>query len=119
MAEIPRPMSKSPNDVATHALAAARDSLPAYSDKHSPKLYTQYQLFAICVLRQFFRTDLRGIVAILNDSSDLRRVLGLKRVPHYSTLSYAEQRLFKGGVPAPAESRGPTSTSQRSIADAQ
>jgi hypothetical protein len=119
MADIPRPMSKSPNDVARHALAAARDSLPAYSDKHSPKLYTQYQLFAISILRQFFRTDLRGIVAILKDSSDLRRVLGLKRVPHYSTLSYAEQRLFKGGVPAPADRRGSTSASQRAIADAQ
>jgi transposase-like protein DUF772 len=94
---IPRPMSKSPNDVARHALAVARDSLPAYSDKHSPKLYTQHQLFAISVLRQFFRTDLRGIVAILRDSTDLRAALGLVRVPHYSTLSYAEQRLFKGG----------------------
>lgn len=119
MAEIPRPMSKSPNDVARHALAVARDSLPAYSDKHSPKLYTQYQLFAISVLRQFFRTDLRGIVAILNDSSDLRRVLGLKRVPHYSTLSYAEQRLFKGGLYAPAESRGPTSSGDRTASSSQ
>ncbi len=119
MAEIPRPMSKSPNDVARHALAVARDSLPAYSDKHSPQLYTQHQLFAISVLRQFFRTDLRGIVAILDDSSDLRRVLGLKRVPHYSTLSYAEQRLFKGGVFAPAQSRGPTSASQRAVTNPQ
>jgi hypothetical protein len=119
MAEIPRPMSKSPNDVARHALAVARDSLPAFSDKHSPQLYTQHQLFAISVLRQFFRTDLRGIVAILNDSSDLRRVLQLKRVPHYSTLSYAEQRLFKGGVLAPAESRGSASSSERAIAKAQ
>lgn len=119
MAEIPRPMSKSPNDVARHALAVARDSLPAYSDKHSPKLYTQYQLFAISVLRQFFRTDLRGIVAILSDSSDLRRVLGLKRVPHYSTLSYAEQRLFKGGIPAPASSCGPAGTSERAATSTQ
>ncbi|HUJ57836.1 MAG TPA: transposase [Kofleriaceae bacterium] len=119
MAEIPRPMSKSPNDVARHALAAARDSLPAYSDKHSPKLYTQYQLFAISVLRQFFRTDLRGIVAILNDSSDLRRVLGLKRVPHYSTLSYAEQRLFRGGICAPAERGGSARTSKWATAKAQ
>jgi hypothetical protein len=119
MAEIPRPMSKSPNDVARHALAVARDSLPAYSDKHSPKLYTQYQLFAISVLRQFFRTDLRGIVAILNDSTDLRRVLGLKRVPHYSTLSYSEQRLFKGGVSAPASSCGPAGTHDRTTPGTQ
>jgi hypothetical protein len=113
MTDIPRPMSKSPNDIARHALAVARDTLDAYSDKHSPKLYTQHQLFAICVLRQFFRTDLRGIVAILRDSSDLRRILGLKRVPHYSTLSYAEQRLFKGGVYASASNCGPTREDER------
>lgn len=119
MAEISRPMSRSPNDVARYALAVAQDSLPAYSDKHSPRFYTQHQLFAIGVLRQFFRTDLRGIVAILHDSSDLRSAIGLKRVPHYSTLSYAEQRLFKGGVSAPAESRGLASTSEWTAADAQ
>lgn len=117
MADIPRAMSKSPNDVARHALAAARDSLPAYSDKHSPKLYTQHQLFAISVLRQFFRTDLRGIVAILRDSSDLRIVLGLKRVPHYSTLSYAEQRFFKGGLRAPAHGRGSAGSLEWPAAD--
>jgi len=106
MPKITRPMSKSPKQVAQHALATARDSLPSYSAVHSPKKYTQHQLFAICVLRQFFRTDLRGIVAILEDSSDLRKVLGLKHVPHYSTLSYAEKRIFKGGHRPPAPSRG-------------
>lgn len=97
-----RPMSKSPKLVAAHALEVARQSLPAYSAKHSPKLYTQHQLFAIAALRQFFRTDFRGIVAILSDSIDLRELLGLRRVPHFSTVRYAELRLFKGGVPAPA-----------------
>lgn len=92
-----RAMSKSPKQVALRALEVARESLPAYSDAHSPKKFTQHQLFAIAALRKFFRVDYRGIVAILADSSDLRRVLGLKRVPHFSTLCYAEQRLFKGG----------------------
>jgi len=105
MSEATRPMSKSPNAVATEALEVAKRSLPAYSATNSPKLYTQHQLFAVLVLRQFFRTDLRGIVAILEDSTDLRRILGLKRVPHYSTLSYAERRFFKGGLCAPASSR--------------
>jgi hypothetical protein len=98
-----RPMTKSPLRIAERALEVARQSLPAYSATHSPKLYTQYQLFAIAVLRQFFRTDFRGIVAILADSSDLRRALGLKRVPNFSTLFYAERRLFKGGLRAPAD----------------
>ena len=106
MAETTRPMSKSPLEVATQALSIAKQSLPAYSATHSPRKYTQHQLFAILVLRQFFRTDLRGIVAILADSCDLRRVLKLKDVPHFSTLSYAETRFFKGGIRPPAPGRG-------------
>jgi len=107
MHEVPsRPMTKSPLRIAERALEVARQSLPAYSATHSPKLYTQCQLFAIAVLRQFFRTDFRGIVAILLDSSDLRKALGLKRVPNFSTLFYAEQRLFKGGIRPPTDLRG-------------
>jgi hypothetical protein len=102
----PRPMSKSPKQVAAYALEVARQSLPPYSATHSPKLYTQHQLFAIAALRQFFRTDFRGIVAILADSSDLQALLGLHRIPHFSTVRYAELRLFKGGVRPFDERRG-------------
>jgi len=99
-----RVMSKSPKAVAKQAMETAMRSLPAYSARHSPKKFTQHQHFAIAALRQFFRADYRGIAAILEDSIDLRRMLGLKRVPHFSTLAYAEKRLFKGGVRAPAQS---------------
>lgn len=106
MPEIMRPMSKSPNAVAAQAYAVAKRSLPSYSAKTSPKLYTQHQLFAVLVLRQFFKTDLRGIVAILSDSTELRAVLELRRVPHYSTLSYAELRFSQGGLWPPAGGYG-------------
>ena len=92
-----RRMTKSPVRLARQALAVAEEALPAYSAVHSPKKFTQPQLFAILVLRQFFKTDYRGIVAMLEDTSDLREALGLKQVPHYSTLCYAEQRLIKRG----------------------
>jgi hypothetical protein len=95
-------MSKSPKRIAERALEAARLSLPAYSATHSPKKFTQHQLFAIAALRQFFRVDYRGIAAILEDSTDLRNILGLRTVPHFSTLAYAEKRLFGGGVRIPA-----------------
>jgi len=101
-----RAMSKSPKQVALRALEAAKRSLPAYSAAHSPKKFTQHQHFAISALRQFFRVDHRGIVAILEDSTDLRDVLSLRTVPHFSTLAYAEKRLFKGGVRIPAEVYG-------------
>jgi hypothetical protein len=110
---LPRPMSKSPKQVAQRALEVAQQSLPAYSAVHSPKKYTQHQLFAIAALRQFFRTDFRGIVAILGDSSDLRELLDLQDLPHFSTLYYAERRLFKGGVQPPADSYGTDGPSER------
>jgi hypothetical protein len=101
-----RVMSKSPKQVAMRALEAAKHALPAYSAVRSPKKFTQHQHFAIAALRQFFHTDYRGIAAILADSSDLREALELDEVPHFSTVAYAEKRLFKGGVRIPVEVYG-------------
>ena len=91
-------MTRSPVALARMALKAAHRSLPAFSSRFSRRDYTQHQLFAILVLRQFFRTDYRGIVQMLEDLPDLRRRLKLKKVPHYSTLCYAERRLLKKGL---------------------
>jgi hypothetical protein len=93
-----RSLSKSPLAVAREALAAAQKALPEYSCAVSRRDFTQQQLFAILVLRQFLDLDYRGIVAMLTDWSDLRRALGLTKVPHYSTLCYAEERLIKKGL---------------------
>jgi hypothetical protein len=99
-------MSKSPKQVAIEALKVARRALPAYSATHSPKKFTQHQLFAVLALRQFFRTDYRGIATILAEWTELREVLGLERAPHFSTLFYAEQRLSRGGLHGPADRYG-------------
>ena len=93
-----RRRTRSPVAVARMALRVARDALPAYSSIRSRKDYTQHQLFAILVLKQFLQTDYRGIIELLADWSDLRRILQLKVLPHYSTLCYAEQRLLKKGL---------------------
>jgi hypothetical protein len=90
--------TRSPVALARMALRVARDALPAYSSKRSRKDYTQHQLFAILVLKQFLQTDYRGIIELLRDWSDLRRILQLRGLPHYSTLCYAEQRLLKKGL---------------------
>lgn len=87
--------SKSPNIVAVVAYATAKRSLPPYPHLKSPKKFTQHQLVACLVLREFFTTDYRGIEQILNDSSDLRKMLELSEVPHYTTLQKAAQRLTK------------------------
>jgi len=107
-------MTKSPLQIARQALEAAERSLPAYSANRSPKKFTQHQLFAIAALRQFFRVDFRGIEAILADSRDLRDVLGIKEVPHFTTLFYSEQRLFKGGIQPPTDVIGRVGPRSRS-----
>jgi hypothetical protein len=86
--------SKSPAAVLRAALDVAKQSLPAYSHRCSPKKFTQHQLFACLVLKNFLKTDYRGVTAQLQDCSSLRDVLGLKQVPHYTTLQKAAHRLL-------------------------
>ena len=90
-------MTKSPRRVAREALAVARQALPAYSCPTSRHDFTQAQLFAVLALKTFLKTDYRGVVAFLHDFPELRADLGLSKVPHYSTLCYAEQRLLQKG----------------------
>lgn len=91
------PMTKSPRAVAREALELARRSLPAYTSARSRKDYTTHQLFAVLALKQFLKTDYRGVVQFLRDFAELRDDLGLAKVPNYSTLCYAEGRLLKKG----------------------
>ena len=91
-------LTKSPLAFARTALGVAEQSLPKYSHPKSKHTYTQHQLFAILALRDFFKTDYRGIIDMLAEWSDLRQALGLERLPHYSTLCYAHERLLKKGA---------------------
>ena len=91
-------MTKSPLALAREALAVAEAGLPLYGSVRSRHDFTLPQLFAILVLREFFKTDYRGIVQLLHDLSDLRESLGLKKVPHFTTLQKAKQRLEKRGL---------------------
>jgi len=91
--------SKSPRKVALVALAAARAALPTYAHRFSPHLYTQPQLFACLALKAFFKTDYRGLVALLEDLPTLRQAIGLRRLPHFTTLQKAARRLLVS-VPA-------------------
>jgi hypothetical protein len=90
-----RPMTRSPVALARKAVEVARRSLPDHSNRFSRKDFTQPQLFALLVLMAHFKTDPRGIVAMVQDWSDVRDALGLKKVPHFSTLHKAQKRLLK------------------------
>ena len=84
--------SKSPKAIATVAYAVALRTFPLHRHLKSPKKFTQPQLVACLVLKEFFTTDYRGIEAILEDSSDIRKILKIKEVPHYTTLQKAARR---------------------------
>ena len=87
--------SKSTLDVARMALRAARDSLPDHAKAKSPKKFTQPQLVASLVIKEFLQLDYRGIHLVLKEWSDLRNALGLRGTPHFTTLCAAAKRLLR------------------------
>jgi hypothetical protein len=87
--------SKSPQRVVLTALSTAQQSLPAYSHRYSPKKFTQHQLFACLVLKNFLKTDYRGVAEHLTDHPTLLSLLNLRVVPHFTTLQKASVRLLK------------------------
>ena len=93
-----RSMTRSPLDLARTALKAAQKALPAYSHPKSPHKYTQHQLFACLILKEFLKTNFRSLEVTLSEWSDLREALGLQQVPHYSTFCHARRRLLKKGL---------------------
>lgn len=96
-------MTKSALAVARQALDAARAALPAYASKFSKRTYTQHQLAALLAVREFLRTDYRGLEQHLHDWSELRAAAGLgEAVPDHSTLQRAADRLLKKSRPTPS-----------------
>jgi hypothetical protein len=102
-------MTKSAVRFAREALAVAELALPKYAYPQSRHDYTQPQLLALLALKQYLRTDYRGVVTLVAEWRELRRALRLAtKVPHYSTLCYAEHRLL-----ADAEKGGPSAAHKR------
>jgi len=86
---------KSPRKVMRVAYAVAKESLPLYAHRFSPKKFTQPQLFACLVLKTLLRRDYRGVAAVLEDSPDLCASIEMQGVPHFTTLQKAAQRLMR------------------------
>lgn len=87
--------TKSALALAQEVLRVAEDSYPAYSCLKSPQKFTQPQRVACLVVKEFLRLDYRGMATRLEEWAELRQVLGLKRVPHFTTLCAAHKRLFR------------------------
>ncbi len=93
--------SKSTLTVARMAIRAARDSLPDYSNRKSPRKFTQPQLLVALVIKEFLQLDYRGLHVLLTEWPDLRHVLGLTRAPHFTTLCTAARRYWVRPKPMP------------------
>lgn len=89
-----RRISKSAVKMAREALAAGRAALPEYGSRFSRPDDTQARLVALLVLRPFLRTAYRGVVTPVAEWAELRRTLGLSKVPHSATLAHASRRLL-------------------------
>ena len=87
--------SKSPRRVLQTAYDAACRALPAHRHKFSPKKFTQPQLLACLVLKEFSRLDYRGLAVHLADHPDLARLIELEVIPHFTTFQKAARRLLK------------------------
>ena len=77
------------------AYATATDALPMYAHRFCPKKFTQHQLFACLVPKEFLKADYSGIVSILIDCPNLWAAIELEHVPQYTTLQKAADRLLK------------------------
>jgi hypothetical protein len=71
------------------AYEAACRALPPHRHKYSPKKFTQPQLLARLVFKEFLRVDYRGLADHLADHPDLTGLIGLKVVPHFTTFHKA------------------------------
>ena len=87
--------SKSPRKVLPVAYATGQKVLRPYAHRFSPRKFTQPQLFACLVLKEFLKLDYRGVQQLLLDTPELRAVIELTHVPHWTTLQKAADRLLK------------------------
>ena len=97
--------TKSPRRLLEASYSSARQALPTFGHRYSPKKFTQHQLFACLALKEFLKLDYRGIMQLLQDSPDLCAVIEMTEVPHWTTLQKAADRLLKKTPPIASLSR--------------
>lgn len=67
--------------------------LPLYFSKFSNKIFSNYQKLFLLVYKQFRRFTFEELLTDLADNLNLRQYLGLRKLPHYSTLVKFSKKL--------------------------
>lgn len=88
--------TKSPTNVLLWALMVGEGSLRRYWHRCAPKKFTVPQLFACLVLKEFLKADYRKLWMLLRECPELPAAIGLKSIPHFTTLQQASKRLLEG-----------------------
>lgn len=70
------------------AYQVAQNTLPDKASKFAPGVFTQPQLLACLLLKEYLRHDYRTMQEVLELSVPLQTMLALRRVPDYSTLAW-------------------------------
>lgn len=86
--------TKSPRRVLEYAYLIGGLVLPDYSHRCSRRDFTQPQLFACLVLKEFLQLDYRKLAGLLQDAGELAAAVQLDKVPHFTTLQKAAKRLL-------------------------
>jgi len=86
--------TKSPRRVLEYAYLIGQLVLPEYSHSNSRKDYSQPQLFACLVLKEFLQLDYRKLAGLLQDARELAGAIHLRTVPHFTTFQKAAARLL-------------------------
>jgi len=60
--------------------------LNLYSCKYSKRVYTQHQLLALVLLKEYISTDYRDFVELIYLLNNIKEKLGLDKIPHFTTL---------------------------------
>ena len=80
------------------ALEVAAAVLPPYRTRFSKHQFTQPQLLAVLCLMRYEDWTYREVEVRLREHSELRRALGLRRVPDHTTLYRFLRRLESGTI---------------------
>jgi len=67
--------------------------IPLHKSKYSNKLFSQFQHLFLLVYKQFRKATYEELLNDLSSNDELRKYLGLAKIPHYTTLIKFAKRL--------------------------
>jgi len=79
--------------VDTALIVSGNSHLQIYSCKYSQKKYTQHQLLTLVLLNEYLNEDYMDIVELVEVTDKVKSRIGLKQVPHFTTLHKFTTRL--------------------------